>query len=97
MEYGPKFFSESFLEGQVDRKYLAFMYIWSPTLKFRAGDHLALVGPWYHFWIYVSHFLTKEPMEGVKVYRVFLDPSRKEVMFQMNCDIWVVTFISKEW
>ena len=45
MGYGPKFFSESFLEGRVDRKYLGFMYIWSLNLKFRAGECLALAGP----------------------------------------------------
>ena len=38
MGYGPKFFSESFLEGRVDQKYLAFTYIWSLTLKFGAVD-----------------------------------------------------------
>ena len=51
MGYGPKFFLESFLEGWVDWKYLAFMYIWSLTLKFGARDCLALVGPWYCFWV----------------------------------------------
>src|SRR5258708_25517471 len=34
---GPRFFSTSFLEGQVVRKNFAFMYAWSPTLKVGGG------------------------------------------------------------
>ena len=45
MIYGSKFFSESFLEGLVDQKYLALSKIRSPTLKSSAEDHLASVGP----------------------------------------------------
>ena len=44
----------------------------------------------------ISHLLTKELMEGVKVDRVLLGLSRGEVKFQMNCNVGVVTFISKE-
>ena len=35
--YGPKFFSDSFLEGLVDLKYFALMNTWSLTLKFGVG------------------------------------------------------------
>ena len=31
--YGPRFFLESFLEGQVNQKYLALTYTWLLTLK----------------------------------------------------------------
>jgi hypothetical protein len=45
MEYGPRFFSESFLEGRVDLKYLALTKTWSPTVKSGAGVRLASAGP----------------------------------------------------
>jgi hypothetical protein len=34
---GPKFFSDSFLDGRVEQKYVAFMNTCSPTLKSGAG------------------------------------------------------------
>ena len=46
IRYGPRFFLESFLEGQVDQKYLALTYTWLPTLKSGTGEHLASAGPW---------------------------------------------------
>ena len=33
MGYGPRFFSDSFLDGRVERKYLALTKTWLPTLK----------------------------------------------------------------
>ena len=40
IRYGLRFFLESFLEGQVNWKYLALTYTWSPTLKSGAGECL---------------------------------------------------------
>ena len=36
-------------------------------------------------------------MEGVEVDRVFSGLSSGEVVFWINCDVQVITFISKEW
>ena len=46
MGYGPRFFSESFLDGRIEWKYLALTKTWSPTLKSGKYDHFVSVGPW---------------------------------------------------
>ena len=45
----------------------------------------------------MGHLLMEELMEGVEVNRVLSGSSRRKVSFQIDCDIGVVTFISKEW
>ena len=42
---GPRNFSESLWDGRVVQKNLALMKACSPTVKFRAGDLFASVGP----------------------------------------------------
>ena len=42
---GPRNLSESLWDGQVVQKNLALMKACSPTVKFRAGDLFASVGP----------------------------------------------------
>ena len=46
MGYGPRFFSDSFLDVCVERKYLALMKTWSPTLKSGGCDRFVSAGPW---------------------------------------------------
>ena len=45
----------------------------------------------------MSHLFTEELMKRVEVDGVFSCSSGGEVAFQMNCDVWMVTFISEEW
>lgn len=46
MGYEPRFFSESFLEGRVEQKYLALTKAWLPILKSGGCKCFASVGPW---------------------------------------------------
>ena len=45
----------------------------------------------------MGHLLTEELMEGVEVNGVLSSSSGGKVSFQMDCDIGVIAFISKEW
>ena len=45
----------------------------------------------------MGHLLTEELMEGVEVNGVLSSLSGGKVSFQMDCDIGVIAFISKEW
>ena len=44
----------------------------------------------------VGHLLMEEFMEGVEVYGVLTSLSGGEIMFQMDGEVGVVTFVSKE-
>ena len=46
MGYGPRFFSDSFLDGRIEQKYLALTKTWLPTLKSGSCDHFTSAGPW---------------------------------------------------
>ena len=44
----------------------------------------------------MGHLLTEELTEGIKVYGVLMSLSRGEIVFQMDGEVGVVTFVSKE-
>ena len=92
--YGPKFFSDSFLEGLVDLIFCFDEYTvtdfevqcWSSSSISRS---LVLL-------LRVCHFFSEELVEGVEVNGILSSLFGGKVSFWMYREVWMVAFVGKE-
>ena len=83
ISYGPKFFSDSFLEGLIDLKYFALMNTYM-VIDFEVQCwSLSDISRSLVLLLHVHHFFLEELVEGVEVNGILSSSFRDKVSFQM--------------